>query len=1062
MAETKHDIDLYTLLGIDPDNGLDPAGVQRIMAEKEALWNKWRVGIGARADEAKRNLTLLAMLKPHAQTGPSLEAQADLARARKNKGRQDRISAFDRVLAIALDGGDLTEQQIQRWVDSYSDVLTAPELMARVKAAVDAHLPSEPPRIQRLEPSTVNGIRGKLLVVDKSSLYSFLGCPPDAPLPTLRKTADARRKQALEAGKKTDVVNAEKELAGQCLDIFSSEEKRNRYNATIKWEKLQPLLGIYADACAANQSMSTSQVERFLDDATNLQDTLHVTREEALSFLIEFADEHHFKVSLPSPRSSAPSPTPTRSRTPSPPAAVRCGNPACRATNDATLRFCKQCGEPLRIDCPNCGKHLPADQLACDGCGFKVGNRFEVKTLLAETTRQLDDKRIALARKTLRQARELWRTKTGSDPLTRQLDDLDRRCADAEKDEAKRQAEERERERQRKEERRKAEDDERRRKAEAERQRRELDALLDRIAAHVSARQFFAAQQFLTQHPECLADARGRDYQTRTRAAVQRVEQLLRQARQQTDIGERERLTREAIDTCADDKSALAFLRTLPPAPPRQMRASAGAQLVHLTWAESPSDDVQYVVVRKVGSPPLSPNDGDALPLANSNTCDDRSPVVGRPMYYVVFASRWSINSTEGATLEQPVMLTPDVSDLARRAGDSLVELTWTPPQNLARVVIVRKEDERPRAPHDGVQLIPSSPGTLTDRTVQNGHTYYYTLYCRYEGEAGRLHASPGVTVSATPDTPPTPVGPLTISGVRNIFGFQTRILAPNPDKGELRILKSLRAVPLHAGDVVPEATLLQYGRPIDTAPPATATDSWIESGVRYYVPVVVYQGQAYVGEPERHVWVEQLKDLAARQAATGLKLTWIWPIGCREVLVAYSHTDYPDQTSLERNGRTVTRMEYDQAGGYDVLGPHDQRYFIAIAPIYRYGDERIEGQAQHLRVYAGDRARVTYDVQPATRLLSLRGARLILRSDRPTFLPSLLLCARTGAPPTLPTEGEVVLRIEDRTHVESMHEFSIDHTPAPAQFFRLFLQHETDSDMIELVPPLYDPHPSG
>ncbi|MFZ0388881.1 MAG: glycosyl hydrolase [Calditrichia bacterium] len=103
---------------------------------------------------------------------------------------------------------------------------------------------------------------------------------------------------------------------------------------------------------------------------------------------------------------------------------------------------------------------------------------------------------------------------------------------------------------------------------------------------------------------------------------------------------------------------------------------------------------------------------------------------------------------TGNTTINDTIPPNP-VGQVMINESDKRVQLNWKNPvsQDLAGIQIVRRADQFPQTPDDGLVVFTSLDSTFTDINVQNNHTYYYALFA-YDTV---LNFSKGVKVKATP-----------------------------------------------------------------------------------------------------------------------------------------------------------------------------------------------------------------------------------------------------------------------------------------------------------------------
>ena len=89
-------------------------------------------------------------------------------------------------------------------------------------------------------------------------------------------------------------------------------------------------------------------------------------------------------------------------------------------------------------------------------------------------------------------------------------------------------------------------------------------------------------------------------------------------------------------------------------------------------------------------------------------------------------------------------MFTPEVTDVSVMAGDTSVAASWRPHPGADGVLVVRREDEPPRALDDGTPVEASLTG-FTDTGLRTGTEYYYRIVACYRAPDGQRRYSAGV-----------------------------------------------------------------------------------------------------------------------------------------------------------------------------------------------------------------------------------------------------------------------------------------------------------------------------
>lgn len=155
------------------------------------------------------------------------EIQGRIA-ARKNQ----KYNRVDQQITLRMAKGYLTESEVEQIAKRNS--VKVEEVRKRVRCPIKKNNGDKditPPR--QLDRSLEKTIRDNLKLLNKSSLYDFLGLPESADLQTLQEAASQKKKQVARTSKKDAVATANNTLAGYCMTLFKSNETRNAYDVSL-------------------------------------------------------------------------------------------------------------------------------------------------------------------------------------------------------------------------------------------------------------------------------------------------------------------------------------------------------------------------------------------------------------------------------------------------------------------------------------------------------------------------------------------------------------------------------------------------------------------------------------------------------------------------------------------------------------------------------------------------------------------------------------------------------------------------------------------------------------
>jgi hypothetical protein len=385
----------FLLLGLNPDVAWEQTAFDKILRNKRSEWSRQSAGVAKKALVARQNLALipkiqLIMTDQELRTQEAADARTELASARAAE-----IAQFEKQLAFMNAKEFVEEEEVSRFVDAFKHLFTPAEVMNRIEVTIGQSAAAATDTPSGLDPSIARSIVERLQFLHMKTLYEFLQCS--------NKTAT---RELFRAAKKlytklvllspTAEVTAKVELAGLARDIFKSDEMRSRYDESVRQESLKWLFKELDESMtrSTNKEVHEKQVMLFLDQAR--KDGWK--EEEALSRLKEHVRLHKWIMTVPSISLDAQK--------------ILC--PACECLNDPTQRYCAKCKQELYIDCPDCGRRVSCEFVACGNCGFAVGNRYLVDSLLEGLRELLRTNDLQQAWETVVEAEQAWRPDFGT------------------------------------------------------------------------------------------------------------------------------------------------------------------------------------------------------------------------------------------------------------------------------------------------------------------------------------------------------------------------------------------------------------------------------------------------------------------------------------------------------------------------------------------------------------------------------------------------------------------------------------------------------------------------
>jgi hypothetical protein len=1006
----------FDLLGLDPDAPWNQAEFERIVKEKRREWTKRSMlGVGPDALLAKRNLGLIGEIN-RVMNDPALR-EKEAEDRRRGRGRQNQalLDEFKEALRFAELKTYVLDSEISFWARTYAAIFPKGEADVRSHITVPIRVskPKAAPRPQ-IDPVRAKEIREQLQILGQENLYTLLSQELHASfseassLLVLQQAADRLYSEQHRRADKTVEVTAKVKLAGHAKVIFGTEDERQRYQETLRQEKMAQSLKMFEKYCEGAQAIDATQSDIFLNEAKKQG----WDSEEARERLVDLAARRRWPLTF---SGAAAATRDERQR------CVYCGE-----LNRKDARFCKTCSHMLRMECPNCENDASLAEAACANCGFPVGDFYPIQEMLQTL---VDKDGHLLASLDLNEAWEI-------------ADQLKRHWAPKKPDALARQIAE----------------------VWAEVQRRfdEQKRLIDQVAQLIAKRHFFAASDLLPKLPPTIQGMP--DWQKQQQEIKERCEAANRQTSRAKQRGaredEQERFYWSALQESADCAEAREGLKQITPKPPWDLtlKEDKNDTSVLLTWNPSLSPGVEHVVVRKAQSPPTALSDGEILvriPAKQPKDAHapghyhDTTPPIGVSLFYAVFAQREGVPSSGSAQTPQSAFFLQEVTDLKPQIDNTSVTLKWTPPLNVHSITVVRKEGAAPQSPGDGVTLKPPAGQVnyLTDEAVQEGHRYFYTVYCHFLNSQGYLVTSNGSqTVMVTPEGPPDArkLNP-TYTLRQGPIATWLDISWTQPEKGKVIILKSDQPLQLGPGNVLPEQDKNRYSE----VPNEGKSDLWSEPGERYYVPAIIFNGNLYIGEEERYAYTKPITDLKAYNLVTSLALEWTWPENTDEVQIGYNTAGWLRDVQSAPKKITVSRQEYNLLQRYELKAPGGMDYYLIVAPVIttRQG-KRVVGKGAQISCYLGPKIQIEYWFE--------RGRsqhKLVLHARQSLIFPPLQIRTNSSTWQMTRTEGTFWHSLTLAAYPKTKWDIDLPSAYFPPHTYgRLFTKEEADENKIALI----------
>jgi tetratricopeptide (TPR) repeat protein len=812
---------------------------------------------------------------------------------------------------------------------------------------------------------------------------------------SLYERADEIYKDLSRLGKTDPDTTLKMNLAGRAKSVFINDSEKERYDNTLAIEVLTEL-DQPLEIVGRNKFIETKALASLLQEAKKLG----VTETVAMEYIEEYAKKRNWGVQRDVETTIVKLPL--------------CGYCNTLATS-AQEKRCRNCGEALVQPCPKCGQPTPTENSACTRCGCHTGDGLLVKALLKDGKRLLVEGEIEQAISYFNHALDYW---ADWQPAL---------------DEKKR----------------------------AESKKRERTEALDKIKALVKARKLEAGESQLEQFKENYGQAL-------IDTLKKQIDEGLQRAKQAYDSAEKYRLsgkTEEAFDKyeeslsyCVDFTPVLsAMVSRPPPPPPPDITAQWLGESLRLSWSQVKArGSISYRLVRKQDGLPANDRDGKIIAETAMTKADDVKIKPGIAYYYGVFSVRAGAVSPHFASTG-PYLKTAEIEKVDYETSNGQVTIQWQLPTGCIAVEVWRRQSIAPSHRGEGKQIT-ASTNYLLDTDLQNGQRYGYLLVAKYphpEDSTCALY-SKGVNLLATPVAPPEPVKDLSASrNERTVFLTWTM----PPGKAQVQIRQAQSIPDITPGQIVSLKNVERFGSPIQITASGRAQTTLKTQGRVFFVPLSILSETAVLGNPVTVTTIDEVSNLASQRNSRNIILTWQWPSGASEALVAYHHNYFPKTPG--ENGATkvrVTRSDHECNHYWELHSATQKKHYFTVfvrdptADIYSNGESLLETMGQ------GNIVRYQVVVKKQFFNKTSQVAWVELTSEEGEPLEGLQVVRKSKYPPVSKNDGVIVAEVERIIFIDGRSQIEI-----PKQYLKeggylkVFFKDDSFAKTIRLLPAAKD-----
>ncbi|MBO4868613.1 MAG: hypothetical protein J5585_02750 [Clostridia bacterium] len=626
-------------------------------------------------------------------------------------------SAIDLIAAICRNKGMIYKSEVLNIAKSDSDWITVADLESKVANLKKQGIKYIDDTQSIIDFTRYIDVEKWLVTVKKATIYDLLGCDSNSSVKEIASAISSvyssPRKKTSGEGTATDM------LIGAARVIFKTEQSKTEYDNYLAlkdnvWRELE---------LRRSYGVKEISLEEYLAYAKIIQTTLKMDIDKVETYLS--AGLKFFKIIVVGEAGTeikgSKGATISLENCPYP----ECGLPYL-VYPGAALKSCPHCYKPLEIICWNCGGKMPytAKNKVCPTCKCTYQSKALFGSRISDVEKALNSPNASVAdlRSVLANLKNAVPTSTYASNTNvyaaKKITEYEKLIMIKIKKE----------------------------EADGERYRAEASRIRDLM----NRKCYLQARSSAVKLQSAFTNYNS----SGTKELISDIDKVLTQARAHLNSAKacatqnNETMAvlyaAKVLEICADHSEALQLIRKYPPKAPTTVRHTVSiGNVIRIEWDNSNDQSTTYTVIKKIGSKPVSPDDGTPLDKnLTINFYEDRNVASATPYYYGVFAERCGVCSAVTSTVA-PAVVFLDVSGVRQDIVEGRISVKWDCPHNVKTVEVWKKPG--PVAPvgvEDGVQIKTADRDGFTDDKCDYENSYL--IVCAYEMN-GRKKYSRGV-----------------------------------------------------------------------------------------------------------------------------------------------------------------------------------------------------------------------------------------------------------------------------------------------------------------------------
>jgi hypothetical protein len=345
----------FIILGLDPSVSNENIVLNSIQ-KKQALWSSQRNHPNNKIKrDAQQWLAEIDNIKKIMLDHDKRVEEAKKAKVIIKKLQGEKRKEFEDSVLL-LSKGNVTDQAIKnlalKFKDSFFTEKDIRDELLRLHKSTNNKRNKEVNK-NTLDITTSRAIRENLDLLRIDTLYHFLEVNKNVSLSNIQKRINEIDRK-LKISKTNTEIDIKRTLVSYCSSIFKNDIEREKYDETLKIEKINPFIEVI-DRCCDTGSIEIGQMLILIKKAHDYS----LSNDDALCIIKDKAAQRKVNINI--------------SQIISFDKGITC---YCNYKNKLLSEFCDKCGEALYCKCTKCGYAIAIDSLVCS-CGYSLESIYK-------------------------------------------------------------------------------------------------------------------------------------------------------------------------------------------------------------------------------------------------------------------------------------------------------------------------------------------------------------------------------------------------------------------------------------------------------------------------------------------------------------------------------------------------------------------------------------------------------------------------------------------------------------------------------------------------------------